>query len=178
MRRLRERRGMVTKARAPPRADQTRGGLGGGHPRGWKTRLKERVSSLDADLASERAEHEALQTRHAELTEQSNKLASDWVARRQALAAEIAAQNEEMEQVRKMMLESQERDRRPLPSPAASQPLVTSVEQNHQINSRLNALVGFSSVLLDERSHPVTVEERRGYDRDGDERAAEAGEAV
>src|SRR5438132_2123742 len=82
-----------------------------------------------------------------------------------------------MEQVRKMMLESQERDRRPLPSPAASQPLVTSVEQNHQINSRLNALVGFSSVLLDERSHPVTVEERREYVRYVHARAVKLGRA-
>ena len=38
-----------------------------------------------------------------------------------------------------------------------------SPEQTHLINSRLNALVGFSSVLLDERAHPLTVEERREY---------------
>src|SRR5436305_10790693 len=137
----------------------------------------ERASTLDADLANERAEHQALQARHAELTEQSNKLAADWVARRQALAAEIAAQNEEMEQVRKTMLENQERDRRPVPSQPISQPVVTTGEQNHQINSRLNALVGFSSVLLDERAHPLTLEERREYVRYLHESAVKLGEA-
>src|SRR5256885_16585517 len=76
------------------------------------------------------------------------------------------------------MLKGQERDRRPLPSQAGSQPLVTSGEQNHQINSRLNALVGFSSVLVDERSHPLTVEERREYVRYLHESAVKLGEAL
>ena len=159
--RLREQLGMVTKDRDILQADQIQWGLDREQLLTSEVRLKERVSTLDADLASERAEHQALSTRHTELTEQSNKLAADWVARRQALAAEIAAQNEEMEQVRKTMLENQERDRRPVPSQPSSQPVATTGEQNHQINSRLNALVGFSSVLLDERAHPLTLEERR-----------------
>ena len=175
--RVREHLGMVTKDRDVLQADQIQWGLDREQLLTSETRLKERVSSLDADLANERAEHQALQTRHAELTEQSNKLAADWVARRQALAAEIAAQNEEMEQVRKTMLENQERERRPLSSQPSSQPVSTSGDQNHQINSRLNALVGFSSVLLDERSHPLTVEERREYVRYLHESAVKLGEA-
>jgi len=175
--RVREQLGMVTKDRDVLQADQIQWGLDREQLLTSETRLKERVSSLDADLANERAEHQALQTRHAELTEQSNKLAADWVARRQALAAEIAAQNEEMEQVRKTMLENQERERRPLSSQPSSQPVSTSGDQNHQINSRLNALVGFSSVLLDERSHPLTVEERREYVRYLHESAVKLGEA-
>jgi CheY-like chemotaxis protein len=110
-------------------------------------------------------QHQALQGRMAALTEQSNKLATDWVARRQALAAEIAAQNEEMEQVRKTLQESQERERHgpaTAPTTTTATPSLT-IEQSHQINSRLNALVGFSSVLLDERAHVLTVEERREY---------------
>jgi len=175
--RLREQLGMVTKDRDTLQADQIQWGLDREQLLTSEVRLKERVSTLDADLASERAEHQALSTRHTELTEQSNKLAADWVARRQALAAEIAAQNEEMEQVRKTMLENQERDRRPVPSQPISQPVVTTGEQNHQINSRLNALVGFSSVLLDERAHPLTLEERREYVRYLHESAVKLGEA-
>jgi len=175
--RLREQLGMVTKDRDALQADQIQWGLDREQLLTSEVRLKERVSTLDADLASERAEHQALFTRHTELTEQSNKLAADWVARRQALAAEIAAQNEEMEQVRKTMLENQERDRRPIPSQPSSQPVVTTGEQNHQINSRLNALVGFSSVLLDERAHPLTLEERREYVRYLHESAVKLGEA-
>ena len=175
--RLREQLGMVTKDRDILQADQIQWGLDREQLLTSEVRLKERVSTLDADLASERAEHQALSTRHTELTEQSNKLAADWVARRQALAAEIAAQNEEMEQVRKTMLENQERDRRPVPSQPISQPVVTTGEQNHQINSRLNALVGFSSVLLDERAHPLTLEERREYVRYLHESAVKLGEA-
>jgi len=176
--RLREQLGMVTTDRDTLQTEQIQWGLDREQLLASEARLKERVSGLDADLASERAEHQALQTRHAELTEQSNKLAADWVARRQALAAEIAAQNEEMEQVRKTMLENQERERRPVPSQSSSQPVVTSGEQNHQINSRLNALVGFSSVLVDERSHPLTVEERREYVRYLHESAVKLGEAL
>ena len=175
--RLREQLGMVTKDRDTLQADQIQWGLDREQLLTSEVRLKERVSTLDADLASERAEHQALFTRHTELTEQSNKLAADWVARRQALAAEIAAQNEEMEQVRKTMLENQERDRRPIPSQPSSQPVVTTGEQNHQINSRLNALVGFSSVLLDERAHPLTLEERREYVKYLHESAVKLGEA-
>ena len=175
--RLREQLGMVTKDRDILQADQIQWGLDREQLLTSEVRLKERASTLDADLANERAEHQALQTRHAELTEQSNKLAADWVARRQALAAEIAAQNEEMEQVRKTIVENQERERRPVLSQPGSQPVVTTGEQNHQINSRLNALVGFSSVLLDERAHPLTLEERREYVRYLHESAVKLGEA-
>ncbi|TMF89133.1 MAG: response regulator [Chloroflexi bacterium] len=175
--RLREQLGMVTKDRDILQADQIQWGLDREQLLTSEVRLKERASTLDADLANERAEHQALQARHAELTEQSNKLAADWVARRQALAAEIAAQNEEMEQVRKTIVENQERERRPVLSQPGSQPVVTTGDQNHQINSRLNALVGFSSVLLDERSHPLTPEERREYVRYLHDSAVKLGEA-
>src|SRR5207302_1823957 len=137
-------------------------------------RRKGQVDALNGTLAAlrppvhrlgpERAAHQALQARHAELTEQSNKLAGDWATRRQALAAEIAAQNEEMEQIRKAMLDTQDRDRRVVSTPPVSLPVAApNTEQSHLINSRLNTLVGFSSVLLDERAHALTAEERREY---------------
>jgi CheY-like chemotaxis protein len=163
--RLREQLSVVTKDRDTLQADQIQWGLDREQMIAEQTRAKERLAEVDRDLAGQRAEYQALVERHAELTEQSNKLATDWVTRRTALAAEIHAQNEEMEQVRKLLQESQERERRVvgLPQPAALASAAPSAEQSHLINSRLNALVGFSSVLLDERAHPLTVEERREY---------------
>ena len=64
--RVREQLGMVTKDRDVLQADQIQWGLDREQLLTSETRLKERVSSLDADLANERAEHQALQTRHAE----------------------------------------------------------------------------------------------------------------
>src|SRR6202022_1893964 len=74
------------------------------------------------------------------------------------------AQNEEMDQVRTLLQESQERERHVSGLPqAAAGAGAPSAEQTHLINSRLNSLVGFSSVLFDERTHQLSVEERREY---------------
>jgi CheY-like chemotaxis protein len=162
--RIREQMAMVTKDRDALQADQIQWGLDREQLLGEQGRLRER---------------QALQARHAELTEQSNKVASDWATRRQALAAEIAAQNEEMEQVRKSMLESQERERRVASTGPVNLPVATpSSEQSHVINSRLNTLVGFSSVLLDERAHALTAEERREYIKYLHDSALKLGETV
>jgi CheY-like chemotaxis protein len=177
--RHREQLAMVTKDRDALQADQIQWGLDREQLIAEQGRLRERVSGLDADLATERTEHQALQARHAEVTEQANKAASDWATRRQALAAEIAAQNEEMEQVRKAMLESQERERRAVSVTQVNPPMpAPSSEQSHLINSRLNTLVGFSSVLLDERSHALTAEERREYVKYLHDSAVKLGETV
>jgi CheY-like chemotaxis protein len=179
MTRLKEQLAMVTGDRDTLQTDQIQWGLDREALLAEQSRLKERTSALEGDLANERMQHQALQVRHAELTEQSNKLASDWVARRQALAAEIAAQNEEMEQVRKLVLEGQERDRRPATlAPLSLAAAVPAGDQVHLINSRLNALVGFSSVLADERSHPLTIEERREYLKYLNESALKLGDAL
>src|SRR5207248_1084974 len=162
--RLRDQLGRVARDRDALQADQIQWGLDREQLLGEQARMKERLADVDRDLAGQRAEYQALVQRHAELTEQSNKLAADWGARRQALAAEIHAQGEEMEQVRKLLRDSQERERRVVGLPQATSVAgAASPEQSHFINSRLNALVGFSSVLLDERAHPLSVEERREY---------------
>jgi CheY-like chemotaxis protein len=164
--RFREQLAVVTKDRDALQADQIQWGLDREQMLAEQTRLKERLAEVDRELTAQRAEYQALVERHTELTEQSNKLATDWVTRRTALAAEIHAQNEEMEQVRKLLQESQDRERRVvgLPQAPGSSALgAPNAEQSHLINSRLNTLVGFSSVLLDERAHPLTIEERREY---------------
>jgi CheY-like chemotaxis protein len=161
--RLREQLALVTKDRDGLQADQIKWGLDREQLLVEHARMQDRVADVDRNLAAQRAEYEALVERHAELTEQSNKLAADWVTRRHALATEIQSQNEEMDQVRKLLQESQERERHVIGLPQAAAAGAPSAEQTHLINSRLNALVGFSSVLLDERTHQLSVEDRREY---------------
>ena len=176
--RAREQLAMVTKDRDALQSDQIQWGLDREQLLAEQGRLKERGSSLEADLASLSAEYQTLQVRHTELVEQSNKTAADWVARRQALAAEIAAQNEEMEQVRKALAEIQERDRRTIPLPATPSAAAMTSDQSHVVNSRLNALIGFSSVLADERGHALSVEERREYVKYLHDSAVKLGEVI
>ncbi len=176
--RLREQLAMVTRDRDALQADQIQWGLDREQLLKEQGGLRDRLAGLEADFATERAQQLALQARHTELTEQSNKLAADWAARRQALAAEIHAQNEEMEQVRKAMQESQERERRVGPPQTMAAAAAPSADQSHLINSRLNALVGFSSVLLDERGHALTVEERREFLKYLHDSAIKVSEAV
>jgi CheY-like chemotaxis protein len=176
--RLRDQLAVVTRDRDVLQADQIQWGLDRERLLAEVSQLKDQAAGLDRDLNSEREKHLALQARHAELTEQSNKLASDWVTRRLALTAEIQAQNEEMQQIRKALEEA-----RALEGPRAGADQGTghnalSDEQSHLINSRLNALIGFSSVLLDERTHPLTVEEHREYLKYVHDSARTLGEAV
>jgi len=175
--RLRDQLEMVTRDRDALQTDQIQWGLDRERMLGEVNQLKEHAAGLERDLNGERQQHLALQARHAELTEQANKLASDWVSRRQALTAEIHAQNEEMQQVRKALEEAMAQGRHGL-GPVTSPNANLSPEQSHLINSRLNSLIGFSSVLLDERTHPLTVEEHREYLKYLHDSAVTLGEAV
>ena len=113
-----------------------------------------------------REEHLKLGVRHAELTEQSSKLAGDWATRRQALSAEIHAQNQEMEQARAEIARLRDRERQmlaQLEEARSQQPTALGPDQGHTLNSLLNTIIGFSTVLLDDPSNVVTAEERREY---------------
>jgi CheY-like chemotaxis protein len=177
MARLREQLQMVTRDRDALQTDQIQWGIDRERLLVESTQLKTHAMQLENDLTVERDLHQALQGRLAEVTEQASKAGADWSARRQALAAEITAQNEEMQQVRKALQESQERERHGTGPMTTSTPSL-SPEQSHLINSRLNALVGFSSVLLDEHAHPTTVEERREYLKYVHDSAVKLSEAV
>ncbi len=175
--RLREQLEMVTRDRDALQTDQIQWGLDRERMLGEVNQLGEHAAGLERDLGGEREQHLALQARHAELTEQANKLASDWVSRRQALTAEIQAQNEEMQQARKSLEEARSQERHSPTGPLTAAASV-SPEQSHLINSRLNSLIGFSSVLLDERTHALTVEEHREYLKYLHDSAVALGEAV
>ena len=176
--RLGEQLAGVTKDRDTLQTDQIQWGLDREQLLAEQGRLNERLGELDGALAAERTEYQALQGRHTALTEQSNKLAADWATRRQALTAEIQAQNEEMDQVRKAFQESQDREHRGVGTGQVIPSATPTTEQSHLINSRLNALVGFSSVLIDERAHALTVEERREYLKYVHDSAVKLSEAV
>jgi len=176
--RLREQVELVTRDRDALQADQIQWGLDRERMLGEVNQLKEHGAGLERDLNGEREQNLALHARHAELTEQANKLASDWVSRRQALTAEIQAQNEEMQQVRKALDEARAQERQGVAGPAGAPTSTMTPEQSHLINSRLNSLIGFSSVLLDERTHALTVEEHREYLKYLHDSAVSLGEAV
>ena len=169
---------VVTRDRDALQADQIQWGLDRERLLAEANQLKDHTGGLERDLNSEREQHQALQGRHAELTEQANKLASDWVSRRQALTSEIQAQNEEMQQVRKALEEARAQERHGVAGAVTLSPASLSPEQSHLINSRLNSLIGFSSVLLDERTHPLTAEEHREYLKYLRDSAVTLGEAV
>ncbi|HEX3629983.1 MAG TPA: hypothetical protein VHW91_05910, partial [Candidatus Dormibacteraeota bacterium] len=177
---LREQLAGLTRDRDALQADQIQWGLDREQLLAEQAKLKERASAFEADLANERSDYQSLQAQHAEMVAQSGKLAADWATRRQALAAEIAAQNEEMDEVRKALQAAEERARRPAPAPVvlSSPTSVVPGEAAHNINSRLNALIGFSSVLLDERGNPLSVEERREYLKYVHDSAVKLGQAV
>jgi len=175
--RLRDQLELVTRDRDGLQTDQIQWGLDRERMVAEVNQLKEHATGLERDLGSEREQHLQLQARHAELTEQANKLASDWVSRRQALTAEIQAQNEEMQQVRKALEDAKSLERHSSAGPLSAAASV-SPEQSHLINSRLNSLIGFSSVLLDERTHALTVEEHREYLKYLHDSAVALGEAV
>src|SRR5207247_3201324 len=100
-----------TRDRDALQTDQIQWGLDRERMLGEVKQLGEHAAGLERDLSGEREQHLALQARHADLTEQANKLASDWVSRRQALTAEIQAQNEEMQQVRRALEEARSMER-------------------------------------------------------------------
>ena len=177
--RLRDQVAMVTRDRDALQADQIQWGLDRQRLVGEVNQLKDHAAGLERDLNGEREQHVALRGRHAELTEQANKLAADWVSRRQALTAEIQAQNDEMQQVQKALDEARAQRRSGVGSgPETSPHAGLSAEQSHLINSRLNSLIGFSSVLLDERAYALTVEEHREYLKYLHDSAVTLGEAV
>ena len=177
--RARDQLGTAIRERDALQTDQIQWGLARERLLAELNQLKDHATGLERDLTGAREQHRALQGRVAELTEQSNKLASDWVSRRQALTAEIQAQNEEMQQVQKALEEAKAQERHGVGTGQAIAPNASlSPEQSHLINSRLNSLIGFSSVLLDERTHALTLEERREYLKYLHESAVTLGEAV
>ncbi len=145
---------------------------------------RQRISGLEQAEAAAHQEHEKLRRVHAELVDQANKLALEWNTRRPALMADVQRLTRELEQARAALGVSQERERerdtklqqleqlRQRERTAFDQELRNAREsaayplthqQSHDLNSRLNAVMGFAEILMDERTNQITPEERKEY---------------
>lgn len=142
--------------------------------RGENMGLKANQESYESRLAELQEQGEQLGALHAHVTQQTTKLAAEWTARREALAADNQRLIAEIAQVRGTLNLSLDREKqwkaqvwqlqdavRTLRGAAS---LVTlTAEQSHHLASQLNAITGFAEVLLDEAGNRTTGDERQEF---------------
>ena len=136
--------------------------------------LREKQKAYEARLAELQEEGEQLKALQTHTTEQTGKLAADWNARRQALAADNQRLAAEVAQAHKTVDLSQQREKQwkaqvwklqdevgTLHHAAARTSL--TADQSHRLISQLNAIIGFAEVLLDEAGNRATGAERQEF---------------
>ena len=136
--------------------------------------LEARVKAHEAQLAALREEREQLSELYTHVTNQTNKLAADWSARRGGLTADKQRLAAELEEARTTLTLGQERDRQWKAQVWKLQDEVKTLrtgvgrvtltpEQSHHVFSQLNAIVGFAEVLLDEAGNRASGVERQEF---------------
>jgi len=155
----------------------------------WAT---EREDLLTAARAR-KDEFEKLRRSHAELIGQASQLNNDTTARRETLIAEIQQLNKELDDAMGALARSKERERqqeraidalkeawqqekmefeialRDARSKVAAAPI--GPEHVHSLRSHVNAITGFSELVLQEGDHAVTPDEARVFLRQVNESA-------
>ena len=131
-------------------------------------------ASQESRLAELTEQGEQLKALHAHMAEQTTKLAAEWSARRETLAADNQRLIAEVAQVRSTLDLSLEREKQwkaqvyklqdGVRTLRAAAGLVTlTAEQSHHLASQLNAITGFAEVLLDEAGNRTTGDERHEF---------------
>jgi CheY-like chemotaxis protein len=139
------------------------------------------LADAEAGLSQSRAqhghlltEHEQLKHLHAQVTEQANRLAAESTARRRTLDAEKQQLQKEIGLARATLELRQQREKqwqvlvRKLQDDVTALRdtvggVVLSDEQSFQLHSQLNAITGFTEVLLDETGKRATAAEHEEY---------------
>ena len=130
--------------------------------------------SQESRLAELTEQGEQLKALHAHMVEQTTKLAAEWSARRETLAADNQRLIAEIAQVRSTLDLSLEREKQwkaqvyklqdGVRTLRAAAGLITlTAEQSHHLASQLNAITGFAEVLLDEAGNRTTGDERHEF---------------
>jgi CheY-like chemotaxis protein len=157
-----------------------------------QSRLREaekRVGELEEAERGAREQYEELKGLHAHAAEQASKLAAEWSSRRQVISAENQRLTQEVEKQRADLASSQERERSAQSRASSMEGELKKAEgaiargtltptQIHALNTRLNAILGFSEILRDERTNQINPTERNEYLRHVNDSARSLAEDV
>src|SRR5439155_20540 len=128
-----------------------------------KAGLRKQVADAIAKLAAMQQDYEKVKALHADLAGDTGRKAEQWTAREQRLTA------------------GKNKDAAPALAQAKRDfeaKFRVIYDQSHDLNSPLNAINGFSEILLDEKGNKTTPEERREFVAHINESAKRLGEHI
>src|SRR5205807_762417 len=140
-----------------------------------KSTLKKQAQDAVARLAVIQQDYEKLKALHADLAGETGRKAEEWTVRERRLTSQVLARYEAEKRAMQAQLEGlkveltatgKNKDAAPALSQAKRDfeaKFRVIYDQSHDLNSPLNAIIGFSEILLDEKANKTTPEERREF---------------